>query len=307
MEPAFPELAPGDRLGPYELCTELGQGGMGIVWLATADRQKFFAIKVLKHAAPAGAWFEDEVRLLRRLQHPKLVGLHDVGFDQGVRFLVTEYVHGASVLAMQETIRMLPVEIALRIARDVAEGLVALHDLRAEDGSPLRAVHRDVTPHNILVSTDGQARLIDFGIAKFVDRHGPETTRGTFKGKVRYASPEQLFGKPTDLTTDLWALGVGLWFMITHEYPFKSEVPAELVRSVLMGRRASEHPRIPAGVMAIFGRLLNPEPTRRFASALEVIAAIDNCGSRVASASDLGDCVRRAMEPSLVRLSGAMR
>ncbi len=219
--PPFPE-----RIGRYELLLPIASGGSATVYLARsvglAGFEREVALK-LTHAQlredPAFAHaLIQEATIAGRIRHPNVVPVLDVDEDPFGVYLVMEYVEGETLSGLAKLAeaagQRVPEPIALRIVSDVLDGLQAAHVLRDTDGTPLGLVHRDVTPHNVLVGVDGIARLTDFGIAKATARIGLTAT-GRIKGKVAYMAPEQALGKPLDAACDLWAVGVILWELMT--------------------------------------------------------------------------------------------
>jgi serine/threonine-protein kinase len=168
--------------------------------------------------------FVDEALLSARIQHPNVVHVEELGEQNGTYFLVMEYVHGSALSTMLGALarhdRRLSPELAVNIAMKVADGLDAAHELVDDKGQRLGVVHRDVSPQNVLLSATGHVKLIDFGIAKAAGQ-GRRTETGSLKGKVRYMSPEQAFGQPIDRRTDIYALAIVLWEMLTMQRMFK--------------------------------------------------------------------------------------
>ena len=236
-------LPAGLRLGAYEIVSPLTSGGMAAVYLGRrvdSPSAGYVAIKVV-HPRFVGdpafvAMFLDEARLSARIQHPNVVRVEATGQENGLYYLVMEYLHGASlfrfVRRLAESKRALVNEVAVHVIGSVAAGLHAAHDTTDEQGRPLGIVHRDVTPQNILVSYAGGVKLIDFGIAKAAGRVH-QTAKGMLKGKLRYMAPEQAAGRNVDRRTDVYALAIVLWEMLTYRKAFSAKTDAELVRMVL--------------------------------------------------------------------------
>jgi serine/threonine-protein kinase len=179
--------------------------------------------------------FLDEARLAGLLRHPNVVSVIDVGEDQSGPFLVMEFVEGVPLSQLTraaERGERIPLEVCLRIAGQVAEGLHAVHELRAADGEFLQLVHRDVSPQNILVGFDGIARVTDFGIAKALGR-ASKTATGILKGKLGYMSPEQLRFEEIDRRADLFAFGVVLFEMLTGQRLYQSQQDMDGPRRIL--------------------------------------------------------------------------
>jgi tRNA A-37 threonylcarbamoyl transferase component Bud32 len=198
---------------------------MGRVDLSSRREGTFERLYAVKHLhahvredAEMRAMFLDEARIAGLLRHPNVVSVVDVGEDDEGPFLVMDYVEGVPLTSLVkralETETQLPIEVALRIAIDVARGLAAAHDLCDSDGAPLHLVHRDVSPHNVLVGFDGIARVTDFGIAKVLGRQSAQTSTGILKGKLGYMSPEQLRFHAPDRRSDLFSLGVVLYELL---------------------------------------------------------------------------------------------
>jgi len=214
------------RVGRYELLAPIASGGMASVYLARARGVGGFEREVslkLTHAhlrenPDFGAVLVEEAKLAGRIRHTHVVSVLDVGEDPLGFYLVMDYVEGDSLHGLQrkhaaERGEPLPRAVAMRIVLDALSGLHAAHELRGDDGEPLGVVHRDFTPQNVLVGTDGVAKLADFGIAKATSR-GSHTATGVIKGKARYMSPEQARGRPVDRRCDVWAAGVVAWELL---------------------------------------------------------------------------------------------
>jgi len=229
QEPAAPR-----RIGNYEIVSHLKAGGMATLYLArrtgAAGFARHVAIKVVHpHLAQNQSFvrmFLDEAFLSARIQHPNVVHVEELGEADGVYFLVMEYVHGAALSQLLKALavrrRRLTPELATWIAIQIADGLHAAHELRGDDEQLLQVVHRDVSPQNVLLSYAGHVKVIDFGIAKARTR-AKETTTKSLKGKLRYMAPEQAFGKPVDRRTDIYALGIVLWELLTVRRLFEAD------------------------------------------------------------------------------------
>ncbi len=235
-------LNPDTKLGPYEILSPLGAGGMGEVYLATdskLDRQ--VAIKVLPDAmtrdAERVARFQREAKVLASLNHPSIAAIH--GFDDadGTRLLVMEYVEGET-LAQRLKNGALPVEDALDVAKQMAEALEAAH----EKG----VIHRDLKPANIMIREDGRVKVLDFGLAKAMadepsgaaNADSPTITAnytrpGVILGTAAYMSPEQARGRPLDKRTDIWSFGCVLFECLGGSRPFEGETTTDLMARIL--------------------------------------------------------------------------
>jgi eukaryotic-like serine/threonine-protein kinase len=242
---AAPSSAAGSTIGRYRLATKLGTGGTANVFLAVmqAPRQlrKLAVLKVphddIALDASLRLMFLDEARLAARLNHPNVVRTYEV-FDEDERtILVMEYVDGFSLAqiltAGRRAGRPLSLPLHLRILSEVLMGLHYAHELRDGEGKPLELVHRDISPQNILVTMDGQVKIVDFGIAKAANA-SHVTARGSFKGKIRYMPPEQLRGRAVDRRADVFAVGAVLWDAAIGR-PLWDRTPDINVMGALMG------------------------------------------------------------------------
>ncbi|HHH11649.1 MAG TPA: serine/threonine protein kinase, partial [Sorangium sp.] len=304
----------GTRYGRYEVIRRLAAGGMATVYLGCSRGpggfERLVAIKVMHdHIADdpaARAMFLDEARLCARIRHPNVVATLDVA-DDG-RFIVMEYVEGS---ALDGLLRQpsggggaLPLAVILRIISDVLEGLHCAHELCDAAGAPLRLVHRDVSPQNVLVGIDGVSKVGDFGIAYAASRLA--STQGSqLKGKLPYMAPEQLEGGPVDRRVDVYASGCVLWEMVTGERLFRGASEAAIACAVLAGPEhpPSAHRDIPSALDAAIMRALAPKSQRydtalAFAQALE--QAADEAGITPARARQVG-----ALIPTPVALTVA--
>jgi serine/threonine protein kinase len=206
------------RIGRYEILLPIASGGMATVYLARSIGARGFERRVaLKlthaHLSEEGEWGSitlEEARIASRIRHRNVVSILDVGDDPLGLFLVMEYVEGATLGQLFRAKTPMSKAIGARILLDALAGVHAAHELRGEDGGLLGVVHRDFTPHNILVGLDGVAQLADFGIAKAADRVG-HTSTGIIKGKAAYMAPEQVMGIPVDRRADVWSAGTVAW------------------------------------------------------------------------------------------------
>ena len=211
-----------DRVGRYEILLPIASGGMATVYLARATGAGGFTTEValkLTHAhlrdnPEFSSDLLEEAKIAARIRHRNVVSVIDVGEDAGGIFLVMEYVEGDALSGLFKA-ATIPRPVAGRFLLDALEGLHASHELKDDSGALLGVVHRDFTPHNILIGTDGVARLADFGIAKAATRLG-HTRLGMVKGKIAYMSPEQARGMPLDRRSDVWAAGVVAWELLTR-------------------------------------------------------------------------------------------
>ncbi len=235
----------------------------------------------LTESADFRAMFIDEARLAARINHPNVAQIIDLVAEDDELLLVMSYVHGVSVGGLLQAHHgPLRVPVALRIAIDALYGLHAAHTARDPSGAPLEIVHRDVSPQNLLTSVDGVTLVVDFGVAKAAARL--QTSReGELKGKIRYMPPEQIRQGAVGPTTDVYALAVVLWEMLTAHRLFSGATEPAVLAQVLDG--ASTRPgalvaEIPVEVEDIVMRGLERDPSMRFPSALAMAEALEALG-----------------------------
>ncbi len=273
-------LAPGARLGPYEITAPLGAGGMGEVYRARDTRLgREVAVKVLPGGAAADperrARFEQEARSASALNHPNIVTILDIGDVDGQSFIAMEHVEGRTLrdvigggpLAARKT---------LDLAAQLADGLAKAH--------AAGIVHRDLKPENVMVSKDGFVKILDFGLAKLTaplsgsqsemaTAAAPDTAAGAVLGTVGYMSPEQASGRAVDFRTDQFALGAILYEMVTGKRPFQRATGAETLAAIIREDpedAARLSPRSPAPLRWIIDRCLEKDPDDRFASTTDL-------------------------------------
>jgi len=278
------------RVGRYVLFGEIASGGMATVHygrqFGSAGFARVVAIKRLHpHLAKDdefSSMFLDEARIAARVRHPNVVSTIDVvSLPEGELLLVMEHVLGESLSRVMRRIRErrehVPPEIAAGIMCDALHGLHAAHEAKSEKGEPLGIIHRDVSPHNILVGGDGITRMIDFGVAKARGRI--HTTReGQVKGKLSYMAPEQLRGKPIDRRCDVFSAGVVMWEALTATRLFGSDSEGETVTRVLEAPLIPPSqvvPTVPRALDPIVLKALAREPSKRFDTARDMAAAIE--------------------------------
>lgn len=265
---------------------------MATVWVARQTGkhgfEKLVAIKtILPKFASDPAFqkmFRDEARIASRIEHTNAAQILDVGEQHDMTYLVMEYVDGDALSSVYRTLKKsnlrIPPGIVLRILADACGALHAAHELRDEQGALLNVVHRDVSPQNILVSTKGVAKIIDFGIAKARDRISGDTNSGQVKGKVRYMAPEQAMGRAIDRRADIWAIGAILYHMLSGKPPYDGETDVQALMTLTSGLPPVPlPPSVPAPVAAVVKRALRPAPDARFATAAEMQQAIEEAMS----------------------------
>jgi|GEM_PF-3925016 len=217
------------KVGNYELVTQLASGGMAETHIARSLVDN--SIVVIKQLLPRYAgnpefieMFVDEGRVISSLKHPNVVAMREFGFQGEVPFLAMEYLHGVDLRTLSRTLslrkkRQMSVDVALYIACAMCAGLHHAHEARTIDGKPMDITHRDVSPQNVVLTFDGDVKLIDFGIATARGRTH-ETRSGALKGKIPYMAPEQVRAGATDRRTDVYAVGVVLYEMLAAKRPY---------------------------------------------------------------------------------------
>jgi serine/threonine-protein kinase len=315
-------------LGRYELLLPVGVGGMACVWAARLSGHRAFsklvAIKTVLPHLSSQSDFEnmalDEARVAAGVHHPNVCNLFDVGEERGVLYLVFEWVNGDSLLHLlrqSDTRASSPVEygVAARIVADACAGLHAAHELCDAQGQLLGVVHRDVSPHNVLVSLDGTTKIADFGVVKAEGQLHQTTRTGEIRGKLAYMAPEQLDGSPIDRRADIFAMGCVLYHATTGQAPFRGENDVRLIRAVMDGTYVPPEelaPDYPADLAAIARCALAPRPEERFETAdamrgaletwLKALAADDTSHERrVITTRDVGQVVRERIGAKLER------
>ncbi|QSQ25137.1 serine/threonine protein kinase [Pyxidicoccus parkwayensis] len=254
----------------------LGQGGMAEVFLAkqvgVKGFEKFVVMKKILPQFAENPEFVDmlfaEARANARLTHPNVVQTFDVGVSDGVAYITMEYVRGPDLKKLVNELRRkglaLPLEHALRIVAEVAAGLHYAHSYVDPAGTPYPVVHRDVSPHNVLISLDGAIKLSDFGIAKVAGEE--HTQAGVLKGKISYISPEAASGRTLDARNDVFALGVVLFELLTGQLPFKRDHDAATLNAIVREPApvpSQLKPSIPQDVSDLILRALVKDPARR--------------------------------------------
>ncbi len=280
-------LSGGTRLGPYDIVSPLGAGGMGEVYRARDSRLgRDVALKILPEDLSADPIrrrrFEQEARAVAALNHPNIVALYDVGEN----FIVTELVDGESLRAAKPTVKR-----AVDIASQVASGLAAAHEAGI--------VHRDLKPENIMLTRDGRVKILDFGIAKMNDARPStgetatanfNTEPGVIVGTIHYMSPEQIRGAGVDARSDIFSLGLILYEMLAGRRAFERETSPEIMAAILRQDPEDLPDAVPAGVRQIVSRCLEKNPGARFQSAKDLAFALSQSTTRTTSV--------RAMAPS---------
>jgi serine/threonine-protein kinase len=286
--PSSSPLTPGYRLDRYELLGPLAEGGMASVWIARQHGkhgfEKLVALKTILPEYAADPRFQqiflEEARVASRIEHFNVARILDLGEERDVLYLAMEYVDGHSLSTLRRawTTKGVPVPtgVVLRIVADACSGLHEAHELRDDGGRPLELVHRDVSPHNVLVSVKGVAKLIDFGLAKARDRLADDASAAVVKGKVEYMAPEQALGREVDRRADLWSVGATLYHLLAGKPPYDADDSLATLHLVTSG---SPPPPLPSSVhpaiAAVVRKALTVPADRRYATAMEMREAIE--------------------------------
>jgi serine/threonine-protein kinase len=301
-------------VGRYAIHDEIASGGMATVYfgklVGPVGFTRAVAIKRLHpHFAKDPefvAMFLDEARLAARIRHPNVVPTLDVVSTEGELFLVMEYVHGEPLHRMIRRVvatnTTIPPRIVASLFAGALLGLHAAHETKDERGHSLGIVHRDVSPHNLMVGADGVTRVLDFGVAKAAGRL-QMTREGQLKGKLAYMAPEQLGAGIVNRLTDIYAAGVCLWETLTCKRLFEADSEGQLIQKVLEGRWQPPTQvvrSIPRAFDDIVARALDKDPSKRFQSARELAIALERSGD-LAPASEVGEWVESIAREELDR------
>ena len=324
-------------VGRYELAAQLARGGLATVYIARlrgdGGLRRTVAVKRL-HAqfrtdGDITTMFLDEARVALRVRHPNVVHAVDVVLHEDELFIVMEYVEGASLSQLLRNVGKakgaVPLEIAAGIVANVLHGLHAAHTTRDERGLALEIVHRDVSPQNVLVGTDGIARVLDFGIAKTVSQ-AHVTRANEIKGKLTYMAPEQLLGRPLTRKADIFSAGIILWETLTGHRLFYGDNDGAIIRCILedpIPAPSTLNAAVSPALDAVVLRALDRDPSRRFESAEEMASRLEevapiasprtigiwvkaNADSELRARADLiarveGNCVDAALEEDISR------
>jgi eukaryotic-like serine/threonine-protein kinase len=298
-------------VGRYALYDKIAAGGMATVHfgrlLGPIGFSRTVAIKRMlpQFVSDPGfvSMFVDEARLASRIRHPNVIPTLDVVSQESELFLVLDYVHGETLSQLIKTLhaekKRIPPAYAAAIVCGMLHGLHAAHNVRNARGELLGLVHRDVSPQNVLVGTDGMARLLDFGVAKAAGRL-QVTINGQVKGKLAYMAPEQVRGTVTP-QSDVYAAAAVLWEALTCERLFQNTTWTNVAQVIL--QREVEPPStvvadLPAGLDAVVMRGLEKDPKNRFASAREMALAIEDC-VQLAAVYEVGEWVERTAKAML--------
>lgn len=266
-------------LGPYQLGPQVGAGGMAEVYVARDPRvtapEPIVALKVIKRDliekdSYFADLFFDEARILSRLSHPNLIRVLDATTTEGDYYIAMELLLGRTLAdvfdVLAERGERIPVTAAAAVCLRVADGLHYAHELTDEHNASFELVHRDVNPSNIYVTTDGQVKVIDFGLARTRGARAKSLT-GVAKGKVTYLAPEQLTPRSADRRIDIYQLGITFWELLTGRRLFVRDTPVETLRAIQnneVPQPDEVFPDVDPEFAAIAMRALEPDPDRRF-------------------------------------------
>ena len=277
---------------------------MASVWIARQrGKHGFEKLVAIKTILPQYAsderfrqMFLDEARIASRIEHFNVARTLDLGEEHDVLYLVMEYIDGDSLSKLRRSCAKagiaVPHSILLRILADACSGLHEAHELKGQDGRPLDIVHRDISPHNILVGTKGAAKVIDFGIAKARDRMAGETNAGVLKGKIQYMAPEQALGRPVDRRADLWAVGATMYHLLTGKPPYEADNTLGTLHLLTSGRPPLPlPPSVHPSIAAVARKALTSAPEARYQTAAQMRDAMEAAmveARAVASQADVG-------------------
>ncbi|MBA2541148.1 MAG: serine/threonine protein kinase [Deltaproteobacteria bacterium] len=275
--------------GKYQLVSIAGEGGMATVYKAVVRGAAGFQRAVaVKHIKPEYRglknyidMFIEEARVGSELAHPNIVQVHDFCSEDGSYYLVMEWVEGIDlgglIKAGRELGKPVPWALVVAIGIGTLRGLGAAHDRVAPDGTPAPVIHRDISPHNVLLGINGVVKLSDFGLARARDRAASLTAPGTVKGKLSYLAPEVTFGKPNSVQSDLFGVANVLWEALSGERLFDGKTDIEIFKKIracqvppIMPRR----PDVPQQLSTVLDIALSADPNNRYATAEEFAFAL---------------------------------
>jgi serine/threonine-protein kinase len=276
-------------LGRYQLLVAVARGGMGQVWLGRLQGARGFnklvAVKTLLpeegDRPKLEAMLAEEARIASLIHHANVVHTTELGEQDGVLYLVMEWVDGEPLgflVSRAEERGGMPRSVGVQLISQVLEGLHAAHEL-SDDSGPLGVVHRDVSPHNILVTYDGVAKLLDFGIAKATHQASHHTQTGEIKGKFSYMAPEQILGSEVDRRVDIFAAGIVLYHLTTGRHPFKHHNTAAVIHAITTDDPVAPPSTLiedfPADLERVLLKALDKDVTQRWSTAEEMRIALE--------------------------------
>lgn len=281
------------RFGKYELLEIIGAGGMAEVWKARpldAPDQLVAIKRLLAHLSADRRFVEmfvDEAELAIHLRHPNIVRVLEHGLEGSHYFIVMEHVAGKDLRAIQDAEhargRRVPAAVAVHVMTKAGRALHHAHGFVDPAGLPLDLIHRDVSPHNVLVSFSGEVKVIDFGLAKAAGERA-KTQAGMLKGKLAYMAPEQATARPLDRRTDVFALGICTWEMLTGQRAFLKDTDLATLQAVQSGTidpPSVANPELTKEIDPIVMRALAPTLEARTPTAGEVADELEAFARRV--------------------------
>ncbi|MBS1150171.1 MAG: serine/threonine protein kinase [Myxococcaceae bacterium] len=300
--------------GRYRLTSRIATGGMAEVYVGRhiSEAGEFGPMVAIKRLLPhlvkdhqIVRMFLNEARITAQIHHPNVVGIIDLGQEGGEPFIAMELLDGRTFAELREkaaeTGRRVPTGIMLRILCEACRGLDAAHNATDEEGRPLMLVHRDFTPDNVHVGSQGDVKVIDFGVAKTAS-WGAGTEPGTLKGKFFYMSPEMILAKPVDHRADVFAAGVMLYEQLCGHRPFTGTSVEEVVLAIAAGKPKPPRvfdPAVPMLLEAVCLRALAHDVSARFQSLLELVEAIEQVGgeAQVGSGGEVAEYLGTLFPP----------
>jgi eukaryotic-like serine/threonine-protein kinase len=290
QHPTVGDIGAGHTLGRYELLMPIATGGMAMVWAArlkgTRGFQKIVAIKTMLPKLSDEPHFEqmflDEASLASQVRHPHVVEILDLGEQDGVLYLVMEWIDGVPLNQVIKVARKhggVPLPVAVRVTMQACAGLHAAHELRDPAGQLVGLVHRDISPQNILVTYDGVAKVVDFGVAKATAGGGGATQAGQIKGKVAYMAPEQIRGETIDRRIDVFSMGCVLYLLTTGKHPFRKEADGATLFNICAPEPAVSPRRLipsyPLTLERVVMQALAKDPAKRLPTANDLLRSLD--------------------------------
>jgi tRNA A-37 threonylcarbamoyl transferase component Bud32 len=312
-KPPKESLEPGSEYGEYLLLDSVAMGGMAEVFRAKRKGvegfEKIVAVKrILPHLSRNKGFVEmfiDEAKMVAGLSHPNIAQIFELGKIEDTYFIAMEYVDGNDLRTILGRVRdkgIIPdVDLAALVASKVGSALEYAHRHRDAEGRELRIVHRDVSPQNILISREGEVKLVDFGIAKAAIK-ASHTDSGSLRGKLMYMSPEQAWGRPIDNRSDIFSLGVVFFEMLTGRSLFVGDSEMSILERVREARvipPSSLNPAVPIELEVVVTRALRREPEERYQDASEMLVHLDSYLRRrpAVGSADLARFLKAHLEP----------